>query len=207
MEQRKWNCVSWLQSAPFEVRREINMNQRAPATFSILCLNVTADSNIGNMIRTASLLGCKNFYTAGRRHWDRRSSVGAHNYMNMEHLPDVYSCEISTHHVLDCDCGSCKVVNIPALRAFIESHGYTPIFIEQGGMNVLDKTWHSGVDNVLFIYGNEHHGIPRHVMREIGGTIVSIPQLGIMRSHNVGTTCAIVLWEFTRQHIHNMTYI
>jgi tRNA(Leu) C34 or U34 (ribose-2'-O)-methylase TrmL len=59
----------------------------------------------------------------------------------------------------------------------------------------------------MFIYGNESHGIPYHVIQKIKTAIpdtmiVSVPQLGIMRSHNVATTCTIVLWEYARTGLY-----
>lgn len=178
-------------------------------SFSVLCLNVTKDSNIGNMIRTAGLLGCKHFFMAGRKKYDKRSTVGAHHYMNIQHLPGMYHTLINTHHTLDCDCGACKVVNTPALIDFIKSTSLRPVFIEQGGMSVVNNTWKLGSDNPLFIYGNESHGIPmsviHQVQKEIPETcVVSVPQLGIMRSHNVATTCTIVLWEYNRMRLMRM---
>jgi len=206
-----WNCVTWLQKSPCDVRRKINM-QMSSDSFSLLCLNLTADSNIGNMIRTACLLGCKKFYTAGRRKWDKRSSVGAQNYMNIIHLENIYTCIIDTHHALECDCGECKIVNVDALTAFIRAIGATPVFVEQGGMSVLEKSWKVGHSHVVFIYGNESHGIPRQVIHAVKHNIpetvvVSVPQLGIMRSHNVATACSIVLWEYNRQRLMDMSCV
>ena len=174
--------------------------------FSVLCLNVTGDANLGNMIRTSCLMGCKNFYIAGRKIWDKRYSVGAHHYMNVHHLPEIYHTTIDTHHNLDCKCGECKTIAVNNLIAFIKEIGMRPVFIEQGGTNALEKTWKMGSTPPIFIYGNESNGIPMSVIREVKDaisdtTVVSVPQLGIMRSHNVATTCTITLWEFARGHM------
>jgi tRNA G18 (ribose-2'-O)-methylase SpoU len=37
--------------------------------------------------------------------------------------------------------------------------------------------------------------------------VVSVPQLGIMRSHNVATACSIVLWEYNRQRLMDMSCV
>lgn len=204
-----WNCAAWLQgSSDASRRKRINMGM-APGRFSMLCLNLTCDSNVGNMIRTACLMGCKNFYTAGRRKWDKRSAVGAHHYIDVVHLDDIYTCLIDTRHPIDCDCGICKIINVDALCSFIKSIGTTPVFVEQGGVSVLDRSWTLGHDHVLFIYGNESHGIPLNVMKTVKEHIpetlvVSVPQLGVLRSHNVATTCSIVLWEYNRKMLADM---
>ena len=206
-----WNCVSWLQNESSAVnRKKINMGM-ATDSFSLLCLNLTCDSNVGNMVRTACMLGCKNFYTAGRRKWDKRSAVGAHYYINVQHLDDIYNCLIDTHHAINCDCGECKVINTDMLCDFIKSIGATPIFVEQGGVSVLEKSWTLGHNRVIFIYGNEGHGIPHHVIKKVKQTIpdtlvVSVPQLGVMRSHNVATACSIVLWEYNRRRLLDLQF-
>ena len=202
-----YNCLSWLQHVPAEQRKQINMNVSAPP-FSILCLNVTGDANLGNMMRTACLMGCKDFYIAGRKSWDKRYSVGAHHYMNVHHVPDVYTTIINTHHTIECSCGECKKIDTTQLISFLQTHpqNHTPVFIEQGGNSILDHTWRIGNAFPIFIYGNESHGIPYHVIQKVKAAIpdtaiVSVPQLGIMRSHNVATTCTIVLWEYTRKDL------
>lgn len=206
-----YNCLSWLQHLPAEQRKQINMNTIAPH-FSILCLNITGDANLGNMIRTACLMGCKTFYIAGRKAWDKRYSVGAHHYINVCYLPDVYNTTINTHHSIDCSCGECKKVNIDNLVSFLQEKQLRPVFIEQGGMSILDKTWRVNHHDTqpIFIYGNESNGIPSVVIKQVKAalpdtSIVSVPQLGIMRSHNVATTCTLVLWEYARSDLVSTT--
>lgn len=206
----KYNCVSWVQPLSHEKRKEININM-GTEPFAVLCLNLKGDANLGNIMRTACLMGCKNFYIAGRKKWDKRYSVGAHHYMSVHHLDNLYHTLIDTHHTLDCDCGVCKCVNIQNFIEFIRHTNMVPIFIEQGGMCVLDKSWkcHDNNKRILFVFGNETNGIPQQVMREIQKhvsetRIVSIPQMGVMRSHNVATSCTIILWEYMRDKMSHV---
>jgi tRNA(Leu) C34 or U34 (ribose-2'-O)-methylase TrmL len=62
------------------------------------------------------------------------------------------------------------------------------------------------VSRPIFIYGNEHFGIPLETIRYIKKHIpdsrtLSIQQVGIMRSHNVTTACTLVIWEYVRQKL------
>ena len=51
--------------------------------FSVGVINVTGCLNIGMMVRSACLFGAENFYIFGRKKFDRRSTVGAENYINI----------------------------------------------------------------------------------------------------------------------------
>lgn len=175
----------------------------------VLCLNVTGDVNVGNMIRTACLYGCRTFFLAGRKRWDRRGSVGANHYIDVVYLPCIFDVIIDTHHELCCSCGKCKKVNNEALLEFLKRYNMTPCFVEQGGINIVDKVWKKTVRRPVFIYGNENSGIPRetinYIKQYIPETVVlSIPQIGIMRSHNVTTACTIALWEYIRVQQFNI---
>jgi tRNA G18 (ribose-2'-O)-methylase SpoU len=197
-----WNCLDWFKGVPNDARQAIHAHMTSDV--SVLCFNVQGDANLGTMMRTACLMGCRTLYLAGRKKWDKRYSVGAHHYIDVEHVPDLFHVRIDTHHELDCHCGQCKTVDVPAFISFLQAHGFTPCFIEQGGQSILDPVWKKTVERPLFIYGNEHHGIAtetiRAVRQAIPSTLVlSIPQQGMMRSHNVSTACTIVLWEYIRE--------
>lgn len=201
----EYNCLDWLKPASSSDRRAAN--QQMSNDIAILCLNVQGDANLGNMMRTACLFGAHTFYLAGRKKWDKRYSVGAHHYMDVVYLPDVFHVRIDTHHPLECTCGVCKTVDNTMLIDFLKNKNYTPCFIEQGGTQICDPVWKHTIANPIFIYGNETNGIPQETLRQVRRAIpttqiLSIPQHGVMRSHNVATTCTIALWEYFR-HVHS----
>ena len=203
----EWNCRDWAKCFPASKRKEISLALTPnPDEFAILCLNVTGDQNLGTMIRTASLLGCTTFYIAGRKKWDKRLSVGAHHYINVVFLPDIYNIVIDTRHDHECKCGTCKTLNVPKFHDFIAKHGYTPIFLEHGGENILEPSnpWRS-IEKPLFMFGNESFGIDPSIIQSTPNKhLLSIPQLGIMRSYNVATSLAIVVWEYQRMKLKNI---
>ena len=63
-------------------------------------------------------------------------------------------------------------------------------------MKLFDKT-------PVFIFGNETYGFDNNVLntcKDIEGfTVISIPQLGILRSLNVSNSASIILWEYYKQ--------
>ena len=179
------------------------VNRKLRATFAVLCLNVRGDGNVGTMIRTACLTGCETFYLAGRKQVDKRYSCGANHYMDVAFVKDIAEVTINAKHELKCECGSCKQIDAGALIRFVLAHGYTPCFVEQGGMDVRSRVWKRTVERPLFIFGNETFGVPKATIREVtiavpSTLVLSLHQWGIFRSHNVAMACGLVLWEFMR---------
>lgn len=157
--------------------------------FGIAALNLTGDLNIGIMIRTASLLGAEKFFIFGRRQYDKRSTVGAHKYIDVERIGSIDGTSIS--------------------KVCLENN-YIPIFVEHGGCDVreldeaMKETWTHFREDVkpLFIFGSESEGIPEDI---IAYTLLytphirlSIPQRGVLRSYNVSSAMSIVVWEWSR---------
>ena len=161
--------------------------------FRVCALNVEGDLNVGVAIRTASLLGCEKFYIYGRRKLDRRSLVGAQNY-----LPIVRISGLTADNTLD-EAG---------FWDFIEKENLYPVFVEQNGIPLDHVDWsdvlyspdHCGYPkkNLCLVVGNESTGIPKPLL-ERGYPIVSIPQRGVLRSYNVSSAASIVMYDFVRK--------
>jgi len=149
--------------------------------YAIGALSITGDLNIGIMIRTSVLLGASDFFIFGRKKYDKRSTVGAQNYINIHNYDS----------------------SILSINEVIESFGYNPVLIEQGGTSLpLSRNeWHDMVKKPLFLFGSESHGIPNDITTELfnnGAPILSIPQHGVLRSYNVSTAMSIISWEYRR---------
>lgn len=170
--------------------QEVCKKDRNP--FAVCALSVTGDLNIGSMIRTASLYGAEKFYIFGRRKYDRRGVVGANNYIEIEAIDGLV--KEANGEIIGFD------VNL--FWATMLSSPYYPIFIEQGG-EVLGKfNWDAFLSQSQFkpclIFGNENRGIPENIMNLDGcpGSLtVSIPQCGVIRSHNVSVASGIVMHD------------
>jgi tRNA G18 (ribose-2'-O)-methylase SpoU len=170
---------------PFQNMTTERVHQIAVATalpVTLMLFNVNGDLNIGMSIRTAAILGCSDVYVVGRRKYDRRSEVGAKNYIAIHRLPMVDA-------------------------AFFKENRLCPVLIEQGGTMLESFSFKSLLPGrlepgyrVVFIVGSEADGLPVDFMKSLGPCPkISISQYGVMRSFNVSIAASIVLYEYSRQ--------
>lgn len=180
-EMNNWNVKDELKGFPVEKILE----HQACCGFSVALLNVDGGLNVGSIIRSANIFGAWEVFLIGKKRYDKRSTVGAHNYIDIIHIDE--------------DC----LTEESALRAIsaIKEHGTNPIAIEQGGIYIDDTI---GIHTPLrylaapcFIFGSENEGIPECLSSKIPK--YSIEQHGVMRSLNVAAAAAIVMYEFTRR--------
>jgi len=155
--------------------------------FSVGCINITGELNIGMMIRSACLFGAENFYIFGRKKFDKRSTVGAEKYINI--VQYTFDDPI---HADESILNQLKLLN------------HNIVLCEQDGY-VLKKDNHAFYSNLhlqnhtpLFIFGSESHGIPE-VIRFANFERLSIPQRGVLRSYNVSAAMSIIIWDFIKE--------
>ena len=154
--------------------------------FSVGCINITGELNIGMMIRSACLLGAENFYIFGRKKFDKRSTVGAEKYINIVQ----YTFDDPMHADTD-------ILNHLKLL----SHDI--ILCETGGEVLGKDTWTTRKNNPpiqhpLFLFGSESHGIPETISDAFDRKI-SIPQRGVLRSFNVSAAMNIIVWDYIKE--------
>lgn len=149
--------------------------------FAVALANITGDLNVGVIIRTACVMGAAKVFVFGRKKYDRRSTVGAHHYIEV--LP--YDVTTDTN-MLDWDA---------ALQT-IRVNGYTPVLVEQGGapLHTLDVTRYHPL---CLVFGAEDYGIPAAIRQQ--EPCYSIPQQGVVRSLNVSTAAGIAMWHISQQ--------
>ncbi|KAM4695404.1 putative methyltransferase TARBP1 [Discoglossus pictus] len=80
-----------------------------------------------------------------------------------------------------------------------KTEGYTIIGVEQTAKS-SNLTEYSFPEKSLLLLGNEREGIPANLIHHLD-VCVEIPQQGIIRSLNVHVSGAVLIWEYTRQHI------
>ena len=178
-----------------EIQKSMNMDTE------LLLFNVRTSGNIAMIIRSACLMGCQRVTICGRKHYDKRFTVGSDNY-----IPVVYN-EKPLKVTITCERGTNPVKYIETFDYNVEEfvkvvEGRTPVFMEQGGTDIQEVPWKI-IENPLVILGNESLGIPKDFIKAVKQSIpstltVSIPQWSVMRSLNVAVTASIVLWEIRK---------
>jgi tRNA G18 (ribose-2'-O)-methylase SpoU len=156
--------------------------------FWVMMFNVLGDMNVATTIRSAHLMGAEKCVVFGRRKIDNRGLVGAANYTPVE---KVWAVDEDLQLQTD------------VFVKYCEDNSLVPVFLEQGGENVYDVDWtqlHFTWKNVckrkiMLVLGTERDGIPPDIItagKALGGCVVSIPQRGVIRSHNLSMAFAIV---------------
>ena len=166
--------------------------------FDVMIFNFNGSLNVGNVMRLSCIYGAKNFHIVGRKIYDVRSCVGANKYLNVN---------ILTNMITDLPDKSCKpIINKKKFKQYFIDNNLQPIFIEQGGENINNikfKNIISSNKQPVFVLGNESYGFDKDVLDYFSDIkdfrIVSIPQLGMLKSLNVSNSASIVLWEYYKQ--------
>ncbi len=161
--------------------------------FSVATLSITGDLNVGAIIRSAHLFGARNVHVIGRRKIDSRSIVGMANYI------DVFKYEGRTADLMEIDPQLVEEVFL--------TNKLVPIVVELGGTPLPNMDWPAAIpgdgQTLCLTFGNEGLGISEAVLDRLraikGCQIVSIPQRGAGRSHNVANAASIVMGHMVNQ--------
>ena len=171
------------------VAENVAICNRQQLPFSVGCINITGDLNIGMMLRSACLFGAENFYIFGRKKFDKRSTVGAENYINI------------VQYVFDDPIHADQDIALKLAEVEMKMR-HNIVLCETGGMELKRNTiWISNTDSdrtPLFLFGSESHGIPDAVSKMFANKI-SIPQRGVMRSFNVSAAMNIICWDYIKE--------
>lgn len=181
-----WNVHDCYKSKNLEQLREICQQESLP--FAVCALSVTGELNIGMIMRSASLLGVEKMFMVGRRKYDKRSTVGAYKYLDLERIDmlNVDSLTIDGDSVID----------------LINDRGYTPVAVEGPNPyntphNVRRVDWNT-IKSPCLIVGSESDGLPAQILKRCQFT-VGIHQRGVLRSFNVSAAASIVMYEVASQ--------
>ena len=160
--------------------------------YAVCIVNVLGDLNVGMMLRSACCFGAERFFVIGRRKFDRRSAVGAQNYMDVvrvnaidEQIDSNFGLEVNSQKVMDT----------------ITDYGYTPLVFETKGQDMREMKWiwpELNRENArpCLIFGNEGYGLPDDLIQMIPlKHRIKIPQWGVLRSLNVSAAASIAMHE------------
>ena len=176
----KYNVHSLYQHFSLDKITSISKKQALPC--ALIFYNLNGDINVGMAIRSAAIFGCSDVYVVGRKQYDKRSAVGAYNYISVNRDSAISS-------------------------TFFQDEKIVPILVEQGGEPLeefrfrpylpgyIEQGWKLGI-----VVGSEQYGLPKEFLEMmLGAPVVSISQCGIMRSLNVCNAASIVLYEYAKQ--------
>ena len=158
--------------------------------FRVCAINIEGDLNVGMMVRSASLLGAEKFYVFGRRRIDRRSMVGAQNYIPIERVDGFDE---------NNDVDFSQFVDLCSREKLF------PILCETTGHSVKKIEWERYVNmagqnyTICLVFGNESNGFPESFLNSPIPR-VSVPQRSVLRSFNVAAAGTIIMWELS-QHL------
>lgn len=170
-----------------EMIRMSMQERRVPAVN--VATNLTHDFNKASIVRANEAFAFKEIVFINRvneqhpeipegvKHYNRRGTVGMHNYANMRHTVDWLS-----------------VFNEYREAGYtLYAVDNTPDFNPQALYNVEFPA------ESVFVYGEETLGLSREIV-EACDKVIYIPQFGVVRSLNVAQAAAVVMYEYTRQH-------
>lgn len=182
-----FNVHDHLKGKSVDELKRINAEDRLP--YAVAVINLTGSLNVGIIIRTACNLGAERVFVFGRRKYDARSCVGSHNYIPVEKI-DGFVDNRAANPVLDPK----KFMDV------MRDWDYIPLYIETDGDESIDqhmkrygRSWQACKENPCLVFGSEGEGIPAELLEE--GLVLTIPQLGVIRSYNVSAAASIAMWE------------
>ena len=180
-----WNVLSNLKDKSLDELQKLyceHMNND-----KVCCLNLQINSNIGMIIRTATLFGMGEVIIIGRRKYDARATVGADSYIPVNKI----TATLGSHH---------DELDIPAIIAHIEEWSKTHqiVFIEltHDAIDFRQIKSYTGDKSVIFIMGCENGGIPTEILAIKNTICAKIPQKGILPCFNVSVAFSIVASMF-----------
>lgn len=171
-----WNVQDEFKNMTMAELTGVMESDRLP--YAVCVLNLAGDLNVGMIMRTACIMGAERLIIFGRRRYDKRSTVGAQNYIPVARIGGLND-DLS--------------FDIEAFDACMSRWNYQPVFIETGGMDIGVMDWKNMNSKPCLIFGNEGVGSPDYLIRDHAR--VTINQRGVLRSLNVAVAAGIACYE------------
>ncbi|CAG5120656.1 unnamed protein product, partial [Candidula unifasciata] len=179
--------MPWRQMTPSEETEAelVSQRLRRPDDGLILVTSlIDKVPNLGGLCRTSEIFGVSEFV------------IGSLSYLEDKMFQNL---SVSAQKWI-------KITEVLQLRLpeFLEEkrmQGYTLVGVEQTANSVSLQDYQFPKKTLLLL-GNEKEGIPVELIQLLD-VCVEIPQLGVIRSLNVHVCGALLIWEYTRQHMRN----
>ena len=173
-----------LKTLPVEEIKEVYISNAMPAAIGMS--HCTGDFNLGNVIRSANFFGFKEaVYIGGKKSFDRRSTVGCHNYIPVKFMK-------TEEEFMEYINGE---YNLVCVENNMPKYAWKTI-------SIFDKDAFNDVNvTPLFLFGEEQLGISEYLLDKCS-YVLTIPASGTIRSLNVGS-CAAIVMAMYKNHVTN----
>jgi tRNA G18 (ribose-2'-O)-methylase SpoU len=139
--------------------------------FVVAVERINGDFNMSVVIRNSNAFLARKVYRCGIKRYDKRGTVGTHHYEHVDYMETVE--ELIGKYICE---------------------GYTIVAIDnvEGAKDIRSFTWPA---KSLMLFGEEGRGLSDNAL-SLADEIVYIPQLGSVRSLNIGTASGIVMYDY-----------
>lgn len=135
-------------------------------------VNSGNDFNLSSGIRNANWFNIQEVIILGKRKWDRRGAVGAHNYIPLTYTPTIEEC-----------------------ITYLKTQNYTLVAAEITATATPLPSYEWNPTTAIF-YGEEQAGLSPELLEHMDD-VVYIPGRGSVRSINVSTTSGIFTYDYS----------
>ncbi|XP_014895082.1 probable methyltransferase TARBP1 [Poecilia latipinna] len=151
-------------------------------TLLVVASLIDKPTNLGGLCRTCEIFGASGLVLD-----------------SLHHLNDKHFQSLSVSAELWLPLLEVKPVELTHFLQVKKSEGYCIVGVEQtaNSQKLQDFKF---PEKTLLLLGNEREGIPANLLQMLD-VCVEIPQQGIIRSLNVHVSAALLIWEYTRQHL------
>ncbi|XP_041646192.1 probable methyltransferase TARBP1 [Cheilinus undulatus] len=118
---------------------------------------------------------------------------------SLRHVSDKHFQSLSVSSELWLPLLEVKPAELTDFLQMKKSEGYCIVGVEQTA-NSQSLQDYQFPEKTLLLLGNEREGIPANLLQMLD-VCVEIPQQGVIRSLNVHVSAALLIWEYTRQHL------
>ncbi|XP_035767959.1 probable methyltransferase TARBP1 [Neolamprologus brichardi] len=139
-------------------------------------------TNLGGLCRTCEIFGASALVLDSLRH------VNDKNFQSLSVSAELWLPLLEV-----------KPMELTEFLQVKKSEGYCIVGVEQTA-NSHSLQEYQFPEKTLLLLGNEREGIPANLLQMLD-VCVEIPQQGIIRSLNVHVSAALLIWEYTRQHL------
>jgi tRNA G18 (ribose-2'-O)-methylase SpoU len=163
------NLVEEFKGLEVEEIRQVLAPRRRP--FATLILNIDYDLNIATIVRSHNAFCGQEIFYLGRRKYNRRGCVGTYVYENITHFGTLEE----------------------AQKGILSAYTWVGIDNRPGSVPMTTFEW---PERPLLLFGHEQAGLD--FLPELPYNckhIVNIPQIGSVRSLNVGVAAGIAMYD------------